>query len=163
MRLTAEQIAAIKFLATECFGDHAIVYLFGSRADQSRRGGDIDLLAFSANVFADMRTESGITPYLGGGIGVVKSDVDKPTKSTTSEFKVSRNISGHKSTDLTAFGEVGIAFPVFGIVEIVPGYRYQWINNAESAIDEEGVIDDVAGGIDDVTAHIFKVGFRYSF
>ena len=43
MRLTAEQIEAIKNLAKECFGDDAIVYLFGSRADESRRGGDIDL------------------------------------------------------------------------------------------------------------------------
>jgi predicted nucleotidyltransferase len=44
MRLTAEQIATIKHAATECFGPGAQVMLFGSRVDDSKRGGDIDLL-----------------------------------------------------------------------------------------------------------------------
>ena len=43
MRLTSEQIAAIKGLATECFGAGTAVYLFGSRLDGAKRGGDIDL------------------------------------------------------------------------------------------------------------------------
>ena len=43
MRLTHEQIAAIKELATECFGAGTVVYLFGSRLDDAKRGGDIDL------------------------------------------------------------------------------------------------------------------------
>ncbi len=43
MRLTAEQIVAIKETAGKHFGKGASVRLFGSRADDSRRGGDIDL------------------------------------------------------------------------------------------------------------------------
>jgi len=43
MRLTQSQIKAIKSAAAEIFGDEAEVWLFGSRADDSRRGGDIDL------------------------------------------------------------------------------------------------------------------------
>ena len=43
MRLTQTQIKAIKSAAAEIFGDEAEVWLFGSRADDSRRGGDIDL------------------------------------------------------------------------------------------------------------------------
>jgi predicted nucleotidyltransferase len=43
MRLTDEQIAAIKGLVSECFGVGAVVYLFGSRLDDAKRGGDIDL------------------------------------------------------------------------------------------------------------------------
>jgi len=43
MRLTQTQIKAIKTSATEVFGDAAEVWLFGSRVDNDRRGGDIDL------------------------------------------------------------------------------------------------------------------------
>lgn len=43
MRLTPSQISSIKQVAAEVMGDQARVFLFGSRADDTRRGGDIDL------------------------------------------------------------------------------------------------------------------------
>ena len=43
MRLTPEEIVAIKAAAAFAFGSDALVRLFGSRADDARRGGDIDL------------------------------------------------------------------------------------------------------------------------
>ena len=43
MRLTAEEVAAIKAAACEAFGGTVIVRLFGSRTDDTERGGDIDL------------------------------------------------------------------------------------------------------------------------
>jgi predicted nucleotidyltransferase len=44
MRLTAREIAAIERAARECFAPRSAVRLFGSRLDDTRRGGDIDLL-----------------------------------------------------------------------------------------------------------------------
>jgi len=44
MRLTRDQIAAIRRAAGEVFGEGSQVWLFGSRVDGRRRGGDIDLL-----------------------------------------------------------------------------------------------------------------------
>lgn len=43
MRLTAEQAKVIRQSARELVGADAVVYLFGSRVDDSARGGDIDL------------------------------------------------------------------------------------------------------------------------
>ena len=44
MRLTPDQQSAIRTAATEAFGLDAIVWLFGSRVDDHKKGGDIDLL-----------------------------------------------------------------------------------------------------------------------
>ena len=44
MRLTPQQAAIIRDTAREVFGADARVWLFGSRVDDSKRGGDIDLL-----------------------------------------------------------------------------------------------------------------------
>ena len=43
MRLKQKEIDYIKTTAKECFGANVKVYLFGSRVDDSKRGGDIDL------------------------------------------------------------------------------------------------------------------------
>lgn len=43
MRLSDEYAAAIRAGVRKIFGPEARVWLFGSRADDSRRGGDIDL------------------------------------------------------------------------------------------------------------------------
>ena len=44
MRLSTDQIQAIRQAATASFGEGASVWLFGSRADDHKKGGDIDLL-----------------------------------------------------------------------------------------------------------------------
>ncbi len=44
MRLTTDQIQAIRDAASSTFGDKAAVWLFGSRVDNSKKGGDIDVL-----------------------------------------------------------------------------------------------------------------------
>ena len=44
VRLTADEVQAIKAAAAEAFGASAVVRLFGSRVDDTKRGGDIDLL-----------------------------------------------------------------------------------------------------------------------
>ena len=44
MRLTQEEINHIKYNVSEVFGVKSRVFLFGSRVDDAKRGGDIDLL-----------------------------------------------------------------------------------------------------------------------
>ncbi len=44
MRLSKEEIDAIKNVTRECAGADATVRLFGSRADDTKAGGDVDLM-----------------------------------------------------------------------------------------------------------------------
>jgi predicted nucleotidyltransferase len=43
MRLTEYQINLIKNFALQFFGNNTKIYLFGSRADDNKKGGDIDI------------------------------------------------------------------------------------------------------------------------
>ena len=43
MRLTEFEVSSIKKTAHEIFGAEAEIFLFGSRVDDSKKGGDIDL------------------------------------------------------------------------------------------------------------------------
>lgn len=48
MRLSSSQIEAIKQETKHFFGAQAEVWLFGSRVDDTRRGGDVDLFVRAA-------------------------------------------------------------------------------------------------------------------
>lgn len=43
MRIKTEHIHIIKKLSKKYFGEDAKIYLFGSRSDDTKKGGDIDL------------------------------------------------------------------------------------------------------------------------
>ena len=49
MRLNQFQIATINILARKYFGQDTTVYLFGSRTDDHKKGGDIDLFISHVN------------------------------------------------------------------------------------------------------------------
>jgi len=57
VRLSAEQVEAIKTAATTTFGQGVVVRLFGSRIDDGRRGGDIDLYVQTTADKADVGHE----------------------------------------------------------------------------------------------------------
>lgn len=63
MRLTPDQIQAIKQTAHTVLGDDSRVTLFGSRVDDAKKGGDIDLL-FETDHLVDNRATTVGTLYV---------------------------------------------------------------------------------------------------
>ncbi len=58
MRLTSQQIAVIKSVAQEVWGRDVQVRLFGSRVEDQRRGGDIDLYISGISLGLDAELET---------------------------------------------------------------------------------------------------------
>ncbi|WP_394752637.1 nucleotidyltransferase domain-containing protein [Crenothrix sp.] len=87
MRLTPAQQATIRSTVAETFGEEANVWLFGSRVDDNKRGGDIDLLIETqqADVAVIVRAEMALLTKLQMKLGEQKIDVlvDYPTRQYT--------------------------------------------------------------------------------
>lgn len=84
MRLTDQQRAIIRATVAETFGAGADVWLFGSRVDDSKRGGDIDLLIETDQVDVDAiaRAEISFLTKVQMKLGEQKIDVllDYPSR-----------------------------------------------------------------------------------
>ena len=77
MRLSAHQQATVRATVEETFGSDAQVRLFGSRVDDTKRGGDIDLLVSTthSDVPTLMRAEIALLTKLQMKLGEQKIDV----------------------------------------------------------------------------------------
>lgn len=77
MRLTPDQITQIRLATTRFFGEQAKVWLFGSRVDDQKKGGDIDLLIQGnlADTMEALRLKTQFLVYLDRQLGEQKIDV----------------------------------------------------------------------------------------
>ncbi|MGH8614231.1 MAG: nucleotidyltransferase domain-containing protein [Gammaproteobacteria bacterium] len=93
MRLTEHQIRVVKLRAAECFGPGADVWLFGSRVDDSERGGDIDLYIETSHRLADaawraLRLNGVLQQAFGAQhIDIITRGSDEPMKAIHEEAK----------------------------------------------------------------------------
>ena len=88
MRLTENQRQSIKSAVTSVIGEGTRIWLFGSRVDDSKRGGDIDLLietekVVPSRVGALCQLEGALVVRLGNHkIDVLLKDARTPPNST---------------------------------------------------------------------------------
>ena len=98
MRLTPEQAAIIRSAAAEAFGSDARVWLFGSRVDDSKRGGDIDLLVQTTQTQPDALASASIAMLarLYRALGEQKIDVvlDAPARGATRAIVTTAKTTG---------------------------------------------------------------------
>jgi len=93
MRLTSKQYKAIIKYFHEVFGEGEI-YLFGSRVDESRRGGDIDLYIRTKNMQNLIHKKIDFLSRLKHDIGEQKIDVvfDRHTNRAIDKIALSTGV-----------------------------------------------------------------------
>jgi hypothetical protein len=75
MRLTEEEVGAIRAAAREAFGAGAVVRVFGSRADDARRGGDLDLHVETGPGGGTIEAEARFRDAIGPALDDLKVDI----------------------------------------------------------------------------------------
>ncbi len=80
MRLTKKYQQIIKTKAKEFFGKDSSVYLFGSRVDDNKRGGDIDLFIDTCPGDKNFENKIKFIMSLKSVLGEQKFDVVLPSK-----------------------------------------------------------------------------------
>jgi opacity protein-like surface antigen len=121
----------------------ASVDSFTAGATKVDGNGDVGILRGTIGGYLDLTIIPIIKPYAGGGVGVANVDGETAVVDGTV-------VGVENSTDLTAHGEIGFTWTLFPIVDLVPAYRFIWIDNGDDRID-------------DTTAHVFKLGTRFEF
>ena len=112
----------------------------------SKVDGDVDYYSATGALYYDTRPLFSLHPYIGAGAGVVHQRNERNAVTVGGRSFP----TGNSSTDLTAFGEAGLNIDLGNALELVPSYRYQWI-------------DDGAEGFDDSGIHVARIGLRYWF
>ncbi|AJP48550.1 DNA polymerase subunit beta [Rugosibacter aromaticivorans] len=83
MRLTKAQIDTIRKATSQSFGENALVWLFGSRVDDAKRGGDVDLYieaTHPATLMTELRCKIALEDSLDLSVDLVVKEPgkDKP-------------------------------------------------------------------------------------
>jgi uncharacterized protein len=98
MRLSQFQINTINSLAKKHFGQEATVYLFGSRIDNQKKGGDIDLFVNNNNETAlTIEAKIHFLAELKAKIGDRKIDVVFDNASTRQKKNFYRSVIRQKA------------------------------------------------------------------
>ncbi|WP_290816382.1 porin family protein [Ferrovibrio sp.] len=112
----------------------------------SKIDGDVDYYSATGALYYDTRPLFSLRPYVGGGAGMMHQRNERNVVTVGG-----RNFpAGSRSTDLTAFGEAGLNIDLGNALELVPSYRYQWIDDRKDGFDDSGI-------------HIARIGLRYWF
>jgi len=98
MRLSQFEIEAIHSIAKKYFGSDAQVFLFGSRVDDDKKGGDIDLFISTNEMYLlTLETKIQFLAELKSQIGDQKIDVVFDTEVTRSKIQFYNSIQKYKT------------------------------------------------------------------
>ena len=138
--------------------------------------GDFDAVTVLANIYADLGTYSGITPYIGAGLGfayVNYGDVTQtssqcietatnfaipcnPADPTQSIVGAEESFDGDSSARFAWALSAGVAYDINERIAIDGGYRFVRIEDGD--LLEERRIED-----DGINMHQIRIGARYKF
>jgi opacity protein-like surface antigen len=132
--------------------------------------GQLDILTGLVNVYADLGTWWGVTPYIGGGIGFADTRFDKAYTQTTCILEFCDNNPGtglrdavrRPSRSVTSLAWAltgGVAYEIGGGLSLDTSYRYVDLGRAKTGLDTFGF----DSRLKDLASHEVRVGLRYSF
>lgn len=149
------------------------------RALSSRKGVDIgynieagklDVLTGLVNVYADLGTWYGFTPYIGGGIGFADKAMRRNYTQTTCVLDGCDGVPGTGPRDaapranraLTTFAwslTAGLSYDLGAGFALDAAYRYVDLGRAKSGLDAYGY----GTRLKNLAANEFRIGLRYNF
>ncbi|MCJ2033627.1 outer membrane protein [Methylobacterium sp. J-068] len=153
-------------------GSRYSAYSSGSnfRTGYNVEAGELDVLTGLVNVYADLGTWWGLTPYIGAGIGFADKGFGKAYTQTTclSAFCDGNPGTGlrdrvrrpsHSVTSLAWALTGGVSYAVGNGFSIDTSYRYVDLGRARTGTDAYGF----DSRLKDLASHEVRVGLRYSF
>ena len=132
--------------------------------------GKLDVLTGLVNVYADLGTWYGFTPYVGAGIGFADKRMSRNYSQTTclidgcdgSPGTGPRDPALRASHSVTTFAwalTAGMSYEIGAGLSLDAAYRYIDLGRAKSGLDAYGG----STRLKDLTANEFRVGLRYRF
>lgn len=119
---------------------------------------EADVWTGLVNLYFDLGNWSGLTPYVGGGLGVAYVETGRHETWYPAGFNpVYTTVPGAESWNFAAALMAGVAFEVTDGVKLDAGYRYLWLDKAYSDYDAVGNRFEYRN----LAAHEFRVGLRY--
>ncbi len=116
---------------------------------------DITSVSVLANLFYDVKLPHGVTPYLGGGLGVAFMDTKQDNLYIVDNRNTSNLNAGTSDTVLAYQVGCGIAYAVTPRISLDAGYRY-------FATDDVAV-NTYSAGKQEFATHIGQLAIRYRF
>jgi opacity protein-like surface antigen len=128
--------------------------------DYSAEYMDIEAWSALANVYADLGTYGGFTPYVGGGLGfsyLVASNGSSDAPGVAFDGPV----NGEETWNFAWALMAGASYALNEQLSVDVGYRYLDLGEARSGRITNGV-SSTRIKYDDITAHEVRVGLRYN-
>jgi opacity protein-like surface antigen len=134
---------------------------FASDSYHAMDRADFEATTFLINVYVDLALWSGVTPYLGAGIGVSHNRFDSAERDVYGPLATTGILSlPSRSETALAWALIGgVAFDLGANFKIDLGYRYTQLGNARTRIEGPEALIRAK----DLGAHEFRIGARYVF
>ncbi|MCW1843458.1 outer membrane protein [Prosthecomicrobium hirschii] len=111
-----------------------------------------------ANGYLDFSSWAGITPYVGGGVGMAYISTGKHLSYNPGDKIADDSFGASQRWSLAASAMAGASYDLGNGFQLDAGYKYLWIDKAET-----GTSGNVKGQVQyrDITSHQVRVGLRY--
>jgi len=161
--LTLDYRQEAKFVATTSQSNYLL--------DFSQESAQFTAGTLLLNGYVDLGTWSGVTPYIGAGIGVAQTRLDSYNRintflagspglplGVTPPLVVTTRPDSSSQYNLAYAFMAGVAFDIDQFFKIDAGYRYVRFGDAETKLDAFGF----GARLKDIDSHEFRVGVRFT-